>query len=69
MIDLKHAEIVVLDIDDIRPTCMVQVEGRQPVPCGISGVTKKGKYLVDGHHRVQWMRDNGVKHGVFINLF
>ena len=48
---------------------MAKVEPRPIAPGGISGVTKEEKYLVDGHHRVQWMRDNGMEYGVFINLW
>lgn len=69
MMGYSHAEVCIFPIDELRATCMAKVEPRPIAPGGISGVAKEGKYLVDGHHRVQWMRDNGMEYGVFINLW
>lgn len=72
--DAEHIEILELSVPDViipNPMHYDRVESREPVSAyaalSIAGVLAGGR-LVDGYHRMKWLKENGVESAPFIEL-
>lgn len=62
--------MIVVEIDSVRhkERRYSEVEPRNIPKYGISGILINGDWLLDGYHRLKWMKSRGTKTGIYINL-